>query len=369
MVKLMDIMPELQKNSFYQENTIKPVGQKRRAWLEDDVEQSENVKGVHKPGSSTPLDKGVMKGVDHCGSSTPLDKGVMNGVYEPGCLFFDDLRSNPLQLILFLFSITKDTEDYSTRRVTLKEIMEAIDISKDSARTALRFLLKRLLIARIEFKEGRLGWSRYALKTSLFKEIETRILKGDIPPFNILPKKGSNSSNSLLNTTTNHTENSMWGHIDVSPLESIGLTTNHLLQLKSKSNPEIVQCSINHFSYALQHNSKVKNYSNPIAALISVLKRGDVWIEPNYQSQEEMAMKKIIENKKMEIDRRKALEDDAYKTAFIEWQKNLTLNEIEQIAPAHKKGQGDLTPQSAKLSIYFKLNIWPVVQKDFGVMA
>ena len=55
-------------------------------------------------------------------------------------------------------------------------------------------------------------------------------------------------------------------------------------------------------------------------------------------------------------------EDESYKLAFNEWQQDLTTAQIEQIAP---KGKGEIIPQPAKLSIYFKENIWPSKKAEY----
>jgi predicted transcriptional regulator len=362
MARLIDIMPHVAKPVAELKREPEPeqakvaAGTKRRAWLQED---EQNLKGVYKPDSSTPIQKGSMKGVDQSGSSTPLHKGLINTVHQPLINSLADLRSNPLTLIHFFFAITGEPDEYSTRRVTMKEIMESLSMSKDSARTALRFLLKNELIERLEFKEGRLGWSRYKIKESLRNEIAQ---KGSIDHI----KKGSKVSSSLLNTTTDYidTLSRDWSTVDTEALEHIGFSRNHLLQLQSKTTPEIVQHSINHFAYALNHNPKAKEYKNPLAMFIAVLKRGDVWIEGAYRSPEELAMEKILESKKQEIERQKQMEEECFTIASREWAATLTDEQRAEIAP---KGTKDLSPEPVKLSVYFRKHHWPEVRKGFGV--
>ena len=240
-------------------------------------------------------------------------------------------------------------------------MMLNINISKDSARTALRFLLKQKFIERIEFQPGSLGWSRYKLNKDIYEDLERGLLKGSITPFGI---KENRMSESTHLTADNYID--PWDEIDFCNLEFIGFNKNHLLQVKNRTTPEVVQESINHFAYSLQHNKKTKEYPNPIATLIAVLKRGEAWIEPNYQSPQEMAQLKILEAKKAELERKKAIEEDLYKIAFEEWQQNLSKEERYSLAPDNRK-RGDPTPPHAKLSIYFKENIWPEKKHDYLV--
>ena len=52
----------------------------------------------------------------------------------------------------------------------------------------------------------------------------------------------------------------------------IGFNKKHLLQIKNKTSPDVAQESINHFAYSLKYNKKTKEYPNPLATLITVLK-------------------------------------------------------------------------------------------------
>ena len=69
-------------------------------------------------------------------------------------------------------------------KITLLEMMKNLNLSKDSIRSALRFLLKKGLLERIDFQAGKFGWSKYRLKMELAKELDEAIQKGLIDPFN-----------------------------------------------------------------------------------------------------------------------------------------------------------------------------------------
>src|SRR5215216_6654797 len=186
MARLDDLMPEL-KDNFSQSEKIKTLsithtGKKRRAWLEDD--KSENLKGsidyIHKP-----------------------------------LLSFTDLRSNPLRIFRYLFEMAKKaSDDYTTPRIKMGDMMLHFDMSKDSARTALRFLLKQKFIERIAFQAGATGWSRYQLNKAICNEVERGLSTGFIDPFSDSKKKEINHSLDDVNDT--------WDEIDFSALEFIG---------------------------------------------------------------------------------------------------------------------------------------------------
>lgn len=351
MARLDDLLPELREQKNISTHEIERSGNKaitgvkRRAWLDSSAQekQEENIDNTYVTKKTNVSDD---------------RKGFIDTVYKPEFLCFADLRSNPLRLFRYLYELAKNNgAEYRSPRVKLREIMIQLDISKDSARTALRFLLKQNFIERIEFQPGQLGWSRYKLKEDICKELEDAIIKGSIAPFVNFP------SNELSKTNISH-NNDPWESIDISPLEAIGFRNKHLLQVKKDLTPEIVQESINHFGYALKYNPKIKEYSSPVSAFIAVLKRGEAWIEPNYKSPQEIAQQKFIEMKKAEIERAKQLEEEFFKVAMEEWQQTLSTEEIESLAPDNRK-KGDPIPPRAKLISYFKENIWPSKKKSY----
>lgn len=363
MARLDDLLPELKEEDLSQtqvknNDSSALTGKKRRAWLLDSIEETKINTG-----------KGVIDTIDEPYISKKIEnkytgtsKEAVKLIYEKKSLNFIDLRSNPLQLFLFLYELMqKENDNFKTPRVKLRDMMLHINISKDSARTALRFLLKQGFIERIEFQPGHLGWSRYRLNNRICMELEKEVAKGTISPFELNEKKLKEKEEA--NFLQNDFEDP-WEKIDISPLESIGFSRKHLLQIKNKTTPEIAQESINHFSFALKNNKKVMEYPNPIATLISVLKRGEAWVEANYQSSQEIALLQILESKKAELERKKIIEEQLYNIAFDEWHQSLTKEEIENIAPDNRK-KGDLVPPTSKLSRYFKENIWSEKRKEY----
>jgi len=339
MARLDDLLPELKIISSEQKESPETksettTGKKRRAWLADEI----NINEVND-------DNNLKGSIDH--------------VYSQDSLCFSDLRSNPLQLFIFLHEITRrEGDNYTTPRVMLREMMLQLDISKDSARTALRFLLKNNFIERIDFQPGQFGWSRYQLNKKVCEEKERDLSTRSIGHIGVAKKVAHKP---IIEETID-----LWSDIDFSALEVIGFNKNHILQIKNKTTPEIAQESINHFSYSLKHNKKTKEYPNPIATLITVLKRGEAWIEPNYQSPQELAQLKIIESKKAEIERNKALKEEIYSLAFEEWKQSLSEEEKNMLAP-DRRNVGDPIPPHAKLSTYFKEEIWPKRKKNYQI--
>jgi hypothetical protein len=376
MAKLEDLMPNLKDELIIghhsskakkQTGDVKYTPQKRRAWLE---ETNSNIQSQSKPTNKRGLSTPIINPIHEPLLSTPLinpvheplfGKGSIKGVYKPLLISFHQLRSNPLQLILFLFSRTDGKKNRNkTNKVTMREVIQLLDITKDSARTALRFLLKRGAIARTEFKVGKMGYSVYELEKTVYEDIRISIQKGVISPFtikhNIGLQKGSNSSNSLINNTTTKDGDILnWEKVDVTPLEHIGFTNKYLVQLKNVSTPELVQESIEHFAFALKNNQTVKKYSNPIGAFMNTMKRGETWIEPNYESYKEKALREFVERQKAQKAKREKMINDLLTVEFEDWKNNLADKEVKNIVPSDR-----LKIQAAKTSAlieYYKNNI------------
>lgn len=176
-------------------------------------------------------------------------------------------------------------------------------------------------------------------------------------------------SSSYLNNKTTTVKGHLspeWEQIDFELLSEIGFTKNQIRQLVDTADPVVVQESIKHFSFGLTYNQKLKKYEDPLNVLMGVLRKGQAWFEKDYRSPKEIAQQQIIENKKIELERKFKLEDEAYKLSLEQWKRNLTPVEIEKIV-ANKNKIPDLTPQPAKLSIFFKENIWPEKKAEYFI--
>ncbi|WP_131795807.1 hypothetical protein [Fluoribacter gormanii] len=331
MALLEDILPELtikKKRMVGEqiENHKKLVkGVKRRAWLNQTAEDF--------------CENQTKEAMDKKGAINPFDKPHSIGFYE--------LRGNPRQMFIYLHSKNQGINVYETGRVKLREMALALNISRESARTAMRFLLKQQLISRVDFKVGQMGWSRYQLQKKACEDLEEA-----------LHLKSKECSRALQKFDS---DEDSWDGIDIAPLQSIGFNRNHLLQLKNKNTPEIVQESINHFAFALT-NKKLNQYKDPLATIIAVLKRGEAWIESNYKSPLELSREKYLEIKKEELNRQIKLKEEIYELAFMEWRQN---TDKMGLFEAENYIKDALIPIKAKLRLYFKDKIWPN-HKDFA---
>ena len=341
MAKLKDIAESLNVSLEKAKDDVckRSVGRKRRAWLIDE-------ELVQKPVN------------DYKGHIYPIHKGhicpIKEGAYMPLMISLENLRGNPLKIAQYIFELSKETKD-KIIRLTQTDIIKGLSMQKYCARAAIRFLMEHELLERISLKIGKGGYSNYKLKNSLFEQFEVAPHKGHIACVS-----SSSYTTTLINTTTTPYTRAympLWQSIDVSPLHELGFNKKHILQLKTKNTPEIIQDSINHFAYGLKFNKKTKSYTDPISTLMGVLRKGEAWVESNYKSAQEIAQQELIKRKKVEAERLKKQEEKIYEQAFSEWFKSLTSDAIVTIAS--NKTEPYAVPQRIQLNTYFQEKVWP----------
>lgn len=287
------------------------------------------------------------------------------------------------QIFNYIIELCCGRDQLETGHLLTSDLSTIANCSIGTVKTSLERLTKKNLVLRKKGKPSRGGY----LNLSITREIQTAALQAknfksglylhrqkSINSASIDNNLGNDlninapysSSNKYINNTTTTELPDEWSQIDFTDLASIGFSYTQLVQLHSRNLniPEAIQESINHFAFALENSDKVKLYPDPLNVLMGVLRKGGVWFEKNYRSPQEIAQQQLIERKKAEIERKESLAQEAYKLAFIEWQQNLSPAEVEKIAP-HKKGIGDITPQSAKLNIYFKEKVWPQIKNGY----
>ena len=294
-----------------------------------------------------------------------------------GCSFFH-LTGVQRNLILFVFNQCKKTLSKTTEPLTIEYLSEQLNCPKKTVKTSSYRLEKRGLLHRVEYRDGRRGWTRYELPIEVYNDVmqtETSFkvtsnwLQSDFKVASELTSELTSkpsSSSSNINTTTTELSDE-WQKIDISLLESIGLTFGHLTQLQRSGieSVEIIQDSINHFAYDLIHNHKIKEIkTTPIGYFMGIMKRAGIYTAPdNYESEKDRALRTYLETKKRQQEKQAAVEAELMDLSYNEWMSVLTEDEKKSLLPDHTL-QGKLEgPKIAALKTYFKKNIWPEKSK------
>ncbi len=263
----------------------------------------------------------------------------------------------------------------NTINIPISTLSERINADKDITRTSIKRLQQKSILLKESGKKGRHGSTYVLVPDFIIKECLNLFDCGPLSfeETGYINRNEYRNNNSLyssnnINTTTRNTDDlpENWLSINFEPLTDIGFSLTQLRQLclKSLNTHEVVQESINHFAFGIENNPKFQKYSEPLNVLMGVLRKGDAWFEKNYVSPQEKAQRRLLEFKKAEGERLKALEEEAYKIALEDWKASLSVEEIEDIVPKQAK-KGDITPHSVKMSAYFRENIWPLKKNDY----
>jgi len=246
--------------------------------------------------------------------------------------------------------------------LSINTLSEQLGIRLGSINTTLTRLEKLNVLQKLEYKNGRGGWKRFKLNEMTYKEMlfsETShkphtnftrsYYKPDTQP-NTQPYTNSSSSsgNNILNKTTT-TEQKFkldedWENIDITPLQEIGFTKTHLIQIASQNylSPEITQNSIYAFAFDLQENEKIKAIKgDPINFFMGILRNGKPYTPPsNYESPQDKAMRLYLEQMRLIEQKRADIERETFELAFNDWFYKLPDKEKLDLLPNQFRTRG-----------------------------
>ena len=264
---------------------------------------------------------------------------------------FSSLVGLQRKLILLIYENCKIARSKITEPLTLEYISEQIKIPLGSIKTTIRRLEMKGYVKRIEYKNGRSGWSKYEIPKNIFNEmlqnetghkLDTNWTqtghKLDTKAYtepNTTPSSSSGNINILnKNTTTTSDE---WNELDIIPLQNFGFTKNHLLQIatQNKLSHQVVQDSIYAFAFDLTENGKSKNIKcDPVNYFMGILRNGQPYAPPsNYESPQDKAMRIYTERMQATEQKRVETEQKALNFAFKDWFSKLSEEALRAFLP------------------------------------
>lgn len=282
----------------------------------------------------------------------------------------DKIVGKERNLLFYIFKKCQSIGSIETNLITTDELVKVLKIKAEHLRNLIFRLSKKSLLEISDYKNGRSGWRKFKLSKDLFQKlsldenVNNMLLIGtDIVSKALAePLASLSSSSSNINTTTTELSDE-WQKIDISSLESIGLTFGHLIQLQRSGieSTEIIQDSINHFAYDLIHNHKTKEIkTTPIGYFMGIMKRAGIYTAPdNYESEKDRALRTYMETKKRQQEKQAAVETELIDLSYHEWMSGLTNDEKKLLLPDHVVNSHLEGPKIAALKTYFKKNIWP----------
>jgi predicted transcriptional regulator len=277
------------------------------------------------------------------------------------------LTGHQKKIFIFIIDRCMSRGMLSTGAIRGETLSEITDTTMKMIKTSIQRLISKKLVIRERGKTGRGGFYSFrVLELVRNAAIEYKRMLGFENQIGIKKESNGSQQDEFNGKRSKIILSPEWESINISPLEDIGFNQNHLMDIieTGLSDYQTVQDSILHFAYGLEYEPSKYKYDDLLNVFIGRLRKGKPWYEQNYRSPQELAQEQFLANKKAEIERKKILDEEIYKLALDEWQKNISPEEIEVIAPDLRK-KGDPTPQNAKLSLYFKENIWPSKKDDY----
>ena len=265
---------------------------------------------------------------------------------------------------MYIIQICSARGALDTGNILSSDLANAANCSPGSAKTSLNRLIDKHVVIRHEGKACKGGY----MVLGITSEIQAAALQAQQSLFN--PFKSSHPDNRTGNTLGNNISYSSsslninktttslpdeWKSIDFEPLQKIGFSETQLKQLfeSNTTAPEIVQESIYHLAFALEHSAKTKAYPDPLNIFMGVLRKGNRWNEPAYVSPKELALRQILEERRKKKEEFDAMIKELVDLEFPEWRKNLSDEDVKLIVPADTL-RTNLTPAiAAALRNYF----------------
>jgi hypothetical protein len=286
----------------------------------------------------------------------------------------DKIVGKERYLLFYIFKKCQSIGSIETNLITTEELAKVLKIKAEHLRNLIFRLSKKSLLEISDCKNGRSGWRKFKLSKDLFQKlsldenVNNMLLIGTDSVSKALAEPlASLSSSSSYNIKTTTELSDEWQKIDISSLESIGLTFGHIAQLQRSgiTSVEIVQDSVNHFSYDLIYNSKAKEIkTNPIGYFMGIMKRAGLYTAPdNYESEKDRTLRIYMETKKRQQEKQATVEAELIDLSYNEWSIRLTEDEKKSLLPDHALNSTLEGPKIAALKTYFKKNIWPEKSK------
>jgi hypothetical protein len=280
------------------------------------------------------------------------------------------LTGHQKRIFMFIFERCASRAMLSTGVIKGEILSEITNTTKKMVKTSIQRLVGKNLIQRERGKTGRGGFYVFSL-TALVRNatLEYKRMVGNEDQIEInrpsLANQSAIKQESLIIDKKNNLPEE-WMKINIYPLEDIGFNQHHLKDIYETqlADPQMVQESILHFAYGVEYEAeKYKQYTDFLNVLIGRLRKGKPWFEKSYRSPQEIAQSELIEAKKNGLERKRKLEEEAFKMALAEWQEKISQAELAVIT--EKKGTGDIMPASAKISKYFRETVWPEQKRAY----
>ena len=279
-------------------------------------------------------------------------------------------------------SEAREAGGFLTAPVTNKEISSLFPGGINTARTAIKRLVKKEILVRWKWVCGRAGYTIYFIPESVYHYFRQ----------NSLSKEQETEEEKAIGSLKYHpaTLPKVWENIKIGPLEKHGLMKSHIIQLwrQYQKTPELalssdtIQDSIDAMAFDLKHNDVDKGFrKSPVFILVSILKKGEPYISvtpDKYKTPRQEKMDEYLLAIERQSIKQKETEYKIKENVFKEWLDSLSEEELLGLCPPAEIPEG--TPKKVQKTMrhrkavemsksYFEIEIWPAkkaeLQKQF----
>jgi hypothetical protein len=290
---------------------------------------------------------------------------------------YSSLSGLQRKITLFIYEQCKIARSDSTNQIAIEFLSTRCQTTTASAKKTIQRLIIKTIIDRIEYKDGRNGWSKYRLSNNVYQDIlNEEAQSGFLISNNLrqtrdkqtleletqLKTTASSSSSNIKNTTTMTQEGlpDEWKEIDISPLAEFNFHQGHLKQLfKHQCELEMVEKSIEYFAFDLTENQKHKTIqTDPINFFMGIMKRAGVYnAPPNYVDPRVKAKKQFLEQQAKQAEDLLMAEKELFDQYFLLWSEKLPKEEREVIIGNDLMSRSS-SFQTIKLRDYYRDHFW-----------
>ena len=300
-------------------------------------------------------------------------------------------------VLLYVYSSCRAQGSKTSAPISIENLAETSRSTLSAVRKAAQRLEGKGFVTRANYKDGRGGWTQYAIPDPVYNALlldetrakvepnlgQTRAKVGTEVEPQLRPSLSSSSSfidsnQNFKTTTTGEVEffedgriqlAPEWAAVDFSALADVGFSRAHLTQLvkHGKLSSLEVQDSIHFFAFDLRRNGKGRELKGPpLNFFMGILRKGLPYAPPeNYESPEAEARHKYLEGKRRIEERRLAEENELKDLEFAQWRRGLTEPQAIALVPDPVK---DIPrAREASLRLHFDEQVCPRLEASrFG---
>tara|TARA_R110000868_G_scaffold207266_2_gene456230 strand:+ start:243 stop:1745 length:1503 start_codon:yes stop_codon:yes gene_type:complete len=250
---------------------------------------------------------------------------------------FSELVGLQRDIVTFICHECKNSRSRVTEALTLEHIAMSLKRSTGAIKTTIQRLEKKGCLTRVEFKNGRGGWSRYEVQDHIYHDTlrsesgnkpitkwqQTDNKVATEPTTELATSPSSSSSLNKITTTTKLEEE--WD-FDISLYNRFGFTTSQLKQLATLNviSATDVEQSLIEFSFDFDNNALPPIKTNKINFLMGLLRAGHSYVSEGFKNEQEEMIAEMA--RRSEGKRKNLLE-----AKFGAWAETLSGEELKAV--------------------------------------